>query len=191
MSILRPVWKIFFAAAGWKVLNPFPQVPKAVIAVGPHTSWQDILIGMATRSITRMNNAHYLGKKELFDGPFGWLFRWTGGVPVDRAHKLNMVEQVTQVFQEHEHFLLAIAPEGTRKKVDRLKTGFYHIARSAGVPIILSAIDYSKKAVWFSEPFRPTGDEQADLKKVMEFYRGVRGKNPDYDMRHLGDEATS
>jgi len=185
MSITRSAWNILFKAIGWKVLNPFPDVPKAVIAVGPHTSWQDILLGMGARSISRMNNAHYLGKKELFDGPFGWFFRVTGGVPVDRHHKLNMVEQVTELFHAHEHFLLAIAPEGTRKKVDRLKTGFYHIARSAGVPIILSAIDFGKKAVWYSEPFYPTGNEQADLEKVLDFYRGVRGKDPERDMRHL------
>jgi len=185
MSLFRPAWNLLFRTMGWKLLNEFPDVPKAVIAVGPHTSWQDILIGMAVRSITRMNNAHFLGKKELFDGPFGWFFRWTGGVPVDRKHKLNLVEQVTEIFNAHEHFLLGIAPEGTRKKVDRLKTGFYHMARSAGVPIIMAAFDYEKKAVWFSEPLIPSGDETADMEKVYAFYRGVRGKDPARDLRHL------
>jgi len=185
MSLFRPAWNLLFKAMGWKILNPFPDIPKAVIAVGPHPSWQDILIGMGVRSITRMNNAHFLGKKELFDGPFGWFFRATGGVPVDRKHKLNLVEQVTEIFNSHEHFLLGIAPEGTRKKVDRLKTGFYHMARSAGVPIVMAAFDYEKKAVLFSDPLIPTGDETADMEKVYAFFRGIRGKDPSRDLRHL------
>jgi len=182
--MFRSIWNAGFRAFGWKIVNPFKDLPKAVIVVAPHTSSWDVVLGMATRSIMRMNNAHYLGKKELFEGPFGWFFRATGGVPVDRGSKHNMVEQVAQIFNSNDHFLLGMAPEGTRKRVDKLRSGFWHIAHTAGVPIILSGFDYAKREVRFSEPF-PATDEAADMQRVLAFFRDVQGRNPEHDLRHL------
>ena len=112
---------------------------------------------------------------ELFDGPFGWFFRATGGVPVDRSSRHNMVEQAVAVFALEDEFLLAMAPEGTRQRVDKLKTGFWHIAHAAGVPIIMAGLDFGRKEVRFSGPF-PATDEVADMQRVMAFFRDVQGK---------------
>lgn len=182
--MFRPIWNAGFRAFGWKIVNPFKDVPKAIIAVAPHTSSWDVVIGMAVRSIMRMKNAHYLGKKELFDSPFGWFFRVTGGVPVDRSSKHHMVDQVAQVFAAEKNFLLAMAPEGTRKRVDKLKTGFWHIAHTAKVPIILAGFDFRNREVRFSDPF-PATDEESDMRRVIAFFREVEGRNPDRDLRHL------
>src|SRR5574343_647252 len=127
--MLRPFWKIWWLLSGWKISGNFPQeIPKLLMIVGPHTSWKDVVVGFAARSILGIDHAHFLGKKELFDGPFGWLFRWLGGTPVDRFSSNGVVEQAADLFRKNERFLLAMSPEGTRKKVDRLRTGFYHIA---------------------------------------------------------------
>jgi 1-acyl-sn-glycerol-3-phosphate acyltransferase len=185
LIMTRSIWLFFFRILGWKIVDPWPtEVPRAVIAVGPHTSSWDLLVAMAARSILRMKNARYLGKKELFDGAFGWLFRTTGGVPVDRSGQHNMVDQVVEIFAREKEFLLAMAPEGTRKRVDKLKTGFWHIAHSAGVPLILAGLDYGRREIKFSTPFMPTTLE-ADMKKVFAFFHDIQGKHPDHDMRHL------
>jgi 1-acyl-sn-glycerol-3-phosphate acyltransferase len=172
---------------GWTV-GPFPDVKKAVIAVGPHTSSDDIIIGMAARSISSMQAAHYLGKKELFDGPFGWFFRMTGGVPIDRSGNKNLVEATAKLFDGKDRFLIALSPEGTRKKVDRMRTGFYYIAKLAGVPIILTAMDFKNKEVRFADPFYPGEDEKTDFKKILAFFAPVEGKNPERGMAHLLEE---
>jgi 1-acyl-sn-glycerol-3-phosphate acyltransferase len=96
---------------------------------------------------------YYLGKKELFDSPFGFFFRWTGGRAVDRKQKTGLVDQVVKLFNENEEFAIALAPEGTRKKVNDLKTGFYFIAQKANVPIVPCLFDYEHKTVHFLEPF--------------------------------------
>ena len=129
-------WKLYWKLSGWKVNGRWPpDVRKAVIIVGPHTSSWDVVTGMAARSVIPIPHAHYLGKKELFKGPFGWFFRATGGVPVDRDSKNRLVDQVVEEFNIRENFILALSPEGTRKRVDRLKTGFWHIAKQANVPV--------------------------------------------------------
>lgn len=182
--MFRSIWDAGFRTFGWKIVNPFKDLPKAIIAVAPHTSSWDVVIGMAVRSIMKMTNAHYLGKKELFESPFGWFFRVTGGVPVDRSSKHNMVEQVAEIFNKNEHFILAMAPEGTRKRVDKLRSGFWHIAHAAGVPIVLAGFDYKNREVRFSEPFTAT-DEASDMQRVITFFREVQGKDPSRDLRHL------
>jgi 1-acyl-sn-glycerol-3-phosphate acyltransferase len=111
--------------------------------------------------------------------PFGWLFRALGGYPVDRSHRHDRVEQVASIFACHDKFILALAPEGTRKKVDKLRTGFYYIAKKASVPIIPVGFDYSKKTVIVGKPFYPTDDFDRDMNQLLEFYRKAKGKNPE------------
>lgn len=101
-----------------------------------------------------------------------------------------MVEQVVELFKQHDQFVLALSPEGTRKKVDRLKTGFYHIARKAGVPIIMTVFDFKKKEIYFAEPFYTTEDEAADFKKIISFYAPVQGKKPDQGLAHLQTDTS-
>lgn len=117
-----------------------------------------------------------MGKKELFNFPFGWLFRALGGYPVDRSKKTNMVDAVAEIFNSKEEFIVAIAPEGTRAYVSHWKTGFYHIAVKAHVPVVMAGIDYSKKTVYFAEAFQPSGNIEKDMKIIAGFFIDKKGK---------------
>lgn len=162
--------------SGWKIEGDVPRdIHKYIIAVAPHTSNWDFPIGVAVRSIKRFKS-NFLGKKELFQPPFGWLFRLLGGYPVDRQHKSNLVEQVIEIATKNDHFVIALAPEGTRKSVSKWKTGFYQIAYGANIPIVFCSLDYSKKLVYFHIPFYPTGDFVADAPKMASYFKGVQGK---------------
>jgi len=177
---MRPLYVFLFWIFGWRINGHFPpEIKKYIIAVAPHTSNWDFLVGVAARSILRLRNARYLGKSQLFKPPFGWFFRWIGGYPVDRSKSHDMVEQVASIFNGHEEFVLAIAPEGTRKKVDKLKTGFYYIAKKAEVPIIPTGFDYKLRQIVIGEPVYATGDFDLDMQRLMAFYRQVTGKNPE------------
>ncbi len=187
---MRLLWKLYLLITGWKVQSDFPHhIPKSVIIVAPHTSAWDFIIGLAVRSVMRLQHVKYLGKAELFEGRFGFFFRKLGGYPVDRSNKHNMVDQVVDLFNQHEQFVLALSPEGTRKKVERLKTGFYHIAKKAAVPIIMTAFDFKKKEVYFAAPFYPTDDEAADFKRIISFYAPVQGKKADQGLAHLQNDS--
>ena len=131
-----------------------------------------------------MGFIHFLGKKELFDGPFGFLFRWLGGIPVDRFSSHNMVDQVVQKFKSEESFSLVLSPEGTRKKVERLRTGFYNIAQQAGVPLVMVGFDFGKKEVVIAEPFT-TSEQAADFRLLLDFFGPMQGKNPEKGLAHL------
>jgi 1-acyl-sn-glycerol-3-phosphate acyltransferase len=187
--MLRLLWKLFWKISGWKVSGQFPhQYKKMVLIVAPHTSWKDVLIGFAARDQLKIYDAKFLGKKELFDGPFGFLFRWLGGTPVDRSGKQGMVEQVVQLFAKSDRFLLAMAPEGTRKKVNLLRTGFYHIAKQAQVPIMMAGLDFEHKQLLLGEPLFTSNDEAADFKIITGFFAAIKGANPTFDLRHLKNE---
>lgn len=178
--MLRPLYLLLFNWMGWKIEGSFPSdIKKYIVAVAPHTSNWDFPLGVMARSILRMQNARFLGKDSLFKPPFGWFFRWLGGHPVDRSQRHDVVQQVVDIFNRHEQFILALAPEGTRKKVAKLRTGFYYIAKGAGVPIIPVGFDFSKKRIVIREPFYPTDDAEADFAQLIAFYRNMRGKNPE------------
>lgn len=171
------MYRFFFFRAGWKITGDVPRhLNKYIIAVAPHTSNWDFLLGLAVRSIMKFQS-NFLGKKELFTFPFGWLFRKLGGYPVDRKNKSQLVEQVAAIARNSDHFVIAIAPEGTRKAVSKWKTGFYHIAFKAGIPIVFCSLDYKNKNVSFYPPFYPCGDFQQDAPAMKKFYVGIRGKN--------------
>ena len=182
----RLIWKMILKLKGWKtdILFP-PGLKKCIIIVAPHTCWQDLIIGLAYRSLFRLKHSKYLGKKELFDGPFGFIFRWTGGLPVDRFSKKNMVDQVVEIINKHEEMIIAISPEGTRKKVDRLKTGFYHIAKQAGIPIVMAGLDFKKKEIILAEPFYTSDDEAKDFEHIIRFFAPIPGKHPELGLAHL------
>jgi hypothetical protein len=137
------------------------------------------------RSKLSLTHAKYLGKAELFKGPFGFIFRKLGGFPVERSENHNMVEDAVQLFNRHDSFLLALSPEGSRKKVERLRTGFYHIAKKASVPIVMVGLDFEKKEALLSEPFLTGDDEAADFQHIYQFYAPVKGKIPEQGMAHL------
>lgn len=167
---------IFTTIFGWKVVGDIDDnLKKCVIIAVPHTSWWDFFLGIFSRGILK-KEINYVAKKELFMFPFGYFFKWTGGTPLNRQKKENKVESIARIFNENEVFRLAIAPEGTRKKVTEWKTGFYYIALQANVPIIPVAFDYGKKEVVYHEPFYPTGNIESDLKILQSYYKGVIGK---------------
>ena len=171
---------------GWKSSGQFPyHIKKYVIIIAPHTSGWDFVIGVLFRKALRLEKARYLGKKELFDPPFGFLFRWLGGYPVDRSKNKNMVEEVVKIFDSHEEFGIALSPEGTRKRVEKLRTGFYNIAKSANVPIVMVGLDFANKQVVFSDPFLATHNQEADFEHILKFFRPIKGKYPENGLSHL------
>ncbi len=173
----RLFWILLFRLLGWDTRAQFPSgVKKCVIIAGPHTHWMDFPVGVAYRSIMRIGSAHYLAKKELFDGPFGFLFRWLGGIPVDRSSKHNLVDQVADILSKHSDMMIAISPEGTRKKVDRLRTGFYYIAKKAGVPIVMVGFDFLNRRVLVSDALHTTDDPKADFDRILAFFTPIQGK---------------
>ena len=162
----------------WKIEGTIDKsINKCVLMVLPHTSWHDFYLGLFTRGITDIE-MNYIAKKELFRFPFGYYFRWMGGAPIDRGGNLNKVDSIARIFENHTEFRLAILPEGTRKKISELKTGFYYIALKANVPIIPIAFDYGKKTVNIGKPFYPTSNYEEDLKILLIHYKGVVGKIP-------------
>ncbi len=170
----------FTKIIGWKLEGAVdPAIKKAVIIAAPHTSWYDFNIGVFTRRLLEIDIS-FVAKKELFIWPFGAYFKWMGGTPLDRTSGQNKVEAIAQIFKEKDEFRLALAPEGTRKKVETWKTGFYYIARAANVPIIPVAFDYGTKTVKVGAPFITTGDIDADILVLRLFYKGVVGKKPEY-----------
>ncbi len=184
--MLRLFWKTWWKINGWKISGSYPySIRKLLIIVAPHTSWRDVVVGLAVRSVLKAGHIKFLGKKELFDGPFGWLFRWLGGTPVDRFSNQGIVEQVVGLFNSREEFSLGLAPEGTRKKVDRLRTGFYQIAKKAGVPILMVGLDFEHRKVILAEPFFTTDNEQSDMDHILSFFAPIKGKHPGRGLQHL------
>ena len=169
-----------FKFLGWKLVGVIPEeVRKCVITVAPHTSMADFILGrMAYCYLDR--NVRYLIKKELFNIPLlrGGLLR-LGGIPVDRSGRNNIVNQTVALFGKCDDLNIIIAPEGTRKRVNTWKKGFYYIATKANVPIVLGFLDYEKKELGFGPVFNPTGNFEEDWKFMEEFYRGIPAKHPD------------
>jgi 1-acyl-sn-glycerol-3-phosphate acyltransferase len=185
---MRLMARLILQLFGWNPdpVGSFPIEPrKCVIIVAPHTSNWDFVWGVLYRIALEMENVRFLGKKELFTPLYGWFFRWLGGTPVDRHSSRQMVDQVAEWFGRKEEFRLALSPEGTRKKVERLRTGFYHIARKAGVPIVMVALDFEQKQVVVSPPFYPSDNPDQDMEHVLRFFRPIKGKYPEKGLGHL------
>lgn len=168
---------IYKKLLGWKIIGQFPKLNQYVVIVAPHTSWHDFYMGILIRG-TLSVRVNFVAKKELFTFPFGWIFRALGGAPIDRSEGQNTVANTVALFRQNPTFKLAIAPEGTRKKVSRWKTGFYHIAKMAEVPIVMVAFDYGKKEHRISEPFYPTEHESSDIELMHRFFEKAVGKVP-------------
>ncbi len=168
---------------GWKVLGieRISSLPQYVVIVAPHTSNWDFPLGILVRTAFHLQKIRFLGKASLFRFPFGWIFRALGGFPVQRDKSHNLVESYVKVFQTNSDFAIVIAPEGTRKKVDHFKTGFYYIAKGADIPIVLCKFDYHERVVDFMEVFVPGTEESADLAYIESRFRGARGKNREYN----------
>ncbi len=162
---------------GWKIKGDVPRhLNKFLIVVAPHSSNWDFIIGLFVRCILKFKS-FYLAKSQLFKRPWGWLFRSLGGYPVDRKSSHNLVDQVVEMINKNDYFVLAITPEGTRKNVSRWKTGFYFIAKKSAVPLVLTSIDYIKKEVEFNPPYYLSGNIIEDENYINTIYSTVSGKN--------------
>ena len=169
--------RIFLKVMGWKVESQELTEPKFVALFAPHTSNWDLPIILATIYVLGVK-ASFLAKKEAFFWPVGGFMRWLGGIPVDRKTGKNTVEQVVDVFNEREQLIMGITPEGTHSKAKYWKTGFYHIAVGAQVPIIFTFLDYERKVGGFGPTLIPSGDIEEDMKVIREFFSGITAKYP-------------
>lgn len=178
--IMKRIYRfIFLNIMGWMIDDEISlQLKKCVIIVVPHTSWVDFVIGALARGSIGLD-MHFVAKKELFKFPFGWYFRWMGGAPLNRERNENKVEAIASIFKTREIFRLAIAPEGTRKRVERWKTGFYYIAQSADVPVVAVAFNYASKTISIAKPYVTTGDIDLDIAALEHHYKGVIGYKPE------------
>lgn len=163
---------------GWRIDAEQPLPAKCVIVGAHHTSWTDLPAALLLREATGVR-FRWAAKDTFFRGPVGWLFRAWGGVPVNRRERTSFVERMAALFRQYDDFKLAIAPEGTRRQTHYWKTGFYHIARLAQVPIVLGYADYPRKVVGLGPILMPTGDIEADFAFIRRFYATVTGRYPE------------
>jgi 1-acyl-sn-glycerol-3-phosphate acyltransferase len=159
---------------GWRVEGELPNLPKFVVIAAPHTSNWDFVVGI-TAKVALGIRVVFLGKDSLFRFPLGPLMRQWGGVPVDRSTSHDVVSSIVAEFARRDRMVLALAPEGTRKRVERWRTGFYHIAHAVGVPIVPVALNFGERAIQIGAPFTTTGDLERDLVELQLRFSGVRG----------------
>jgi 1-acyl-sn-glycerol-3-phosphate acyltransferase len=177
-SVTRAIGRFFLRRFGWRVTGAFPETNRFIAAVAPHTSNWDFPVGLAAMFALGFRG-HWLGKKSMFVWPIGWLMRALGGIPVDRAAPTGIVGQIAERFDTGEPLILAVAPEGTRRRVAKLKTGFIRIAIAARVPIFLIAFDYGPREINLGKLFYPTGDLDVDEQFIRDYFREFQGKYPD------------
>ncbi len=170
--------KLYLWLCGWTLQGPKPPYKKYLILAAPHTSNWDVPLMLAMSYVYGIR-VSWIGKHSLFRGPLGPLMRLLGGVPVDRRAAHNAVEQLVDEFARREELCLLITPEGTRGRAEYWKSGFYHIAREANVPIVLGLLDFRRKVGGLFEALEPTGDLTADMDRIRAFYSGVHGKRPE------------
>jgi 1-acyl-sn-glycerol-3-phosphate acyltransferase len=175
---LHVVAELLFRLSGWKTEGAVHQPPRFVMIAAPHTSNWDGVIMVLAAYILRVKLVWFL-KDTAFFFPFGPFLRFLGALPIDRTARRNVVAQAVARFAQSERLILTVPPEATRKKSKFWKTGFYHIARNAGVPIVLGYIDYRRKVAGLGPAFTPTGDIEADFRVFGEFYAAVTPKFPD------------
>src|SRR5262245_35557130 len=177
-ALMRGMALSLMKAFGWQFEGRLPDVDKLVVIAAPHTSNWDLPV-LLSLAFALKAKACWLGKHTLFRWPFGFVFRWMGGIPVYRSASQNVVAQTVETFRNSENLILTIPPEGTRSKVSHWKTGFYYIALGADVPISLGFIDYKRKVAGVGPTINPTGDIEADMEIIRNFYANVTAKYPD------------
>lgn len=181
MPQLRDGWqratcRAVLRLCGWSLVGQFPDTPKLVLIAAPHSSWWDGVWGLLIK-VAAGADVHFMGKQELFAWPLGGLLRRLGGVPIDRGAAKGVVEQMIDQLRQRDQFWLGIAPEGTRKPVKRWKSGFWHIAHDAGVPIFPVAFHYPDKAIHLGPLFAASEDMDADMARLRAWYSSFNGKH--------------
>jgi len=168
---------LFLALAGWKIVGEAPTPPKYVAVFAPHTSNWDFPLMLSVVLVLGVR-IHWFGKQELFQGPFKGLFVWLGGIPIDRGTSQNTVKQVATIIATNDQMVIGLSPEGTRSYREYWKSGFYHIAQQAKVPVALAYLDYERKVGGFGPVFDLNGDIEKDINQIREFYGSVTAKFP-------------
>lgn len=172
--LLRGLALVILALTGWSTRGEPLAHQRCVLIGAPHTSNWDFPLMLLVVLKLRLR-VYWMGKHTLFPFPFGWLMKWLGGIPINRSASHNVVNETVRQYAENDQLIVLIPPEGTRSKVTRWKTGFYHIASNAGVPILLGYVDASKKEAGFADFFTPTGDLEKDMVEIRAFYANKRG----------------
>lgn len=176
--IVRRLFLWAYRSLGWTAVGAPPADRRCVIIAVPHTSNWDFLFFLGLTNALGIK-AHFMGKDSLFRWPMGRFMRDMGGVPIDRSSRQNVVDAMVAEFARRGEFMLTIAPEGTRKAVGQWRTGFYHIAMGAGVPLVCGRIDYATKTGGLGPAIMPTGDYEADMEKIVAYYRDATPRHPE------------
>lgn len=175
----RAMGRLWFKVFGWKLEGALPpNTTKVVIIAAPHTTNWDLPYMLASAYLLGMRPS-WLGKKQLFRPPFGWFMRALGGVPIERSKRSNVVQDVAARFSQVDRLFLVVPPSGTRSRAPHWKSGFYHIAHAAGVPILCTFLDYGRKVAGVGPALMATGDVRADMDKIRAFYGPIQGKYPE------------
>ena len=181
MRALAGLGTVFLRLAGWRVEGALPAwADRAVVIAAPHTTNWDLPYMLAV-SWVLVVRPRWLVKRELFRAPFGWVMRWLGGIPVDRSRRGNLVAEAAAQLRSADRLFLVVPPSGTRSRAPHWKSGFYHIARAARVPIVCAFLDYDRRVGGIGPVFVPSGDLGADMDRLRLFYRDVRGKYPEHE----------
>jgi 1-acyl-sn-glycerol-3-phosphate acyltransferase len=185
-SFLRFLSNSIMRLTGWQVEGTLPNLPKYVIIGAPHTSNWDFVLFLGIIFHLKVN-VSFMGKADLFHSPLGWFFYYCGGIPVDRTRPQGLVEQTVEACEKAEQFILVIAPEGTRHGVKEWKRGFYHIAKGAGIPIVMARVDGKHKTVHVGQVFHATENMDTDIKAIKGYFAGMLGINPRKKYIELND----
>jgi 1-acyl-sn-glycerol-3-phosphate acyltransferase len=175
--LLRALSSSILWLIGWRAIGRPLENQRFVLIGAPHTSNWDFPLMLMVVLKLRLR-LYWMGKNTLFMFPFGGVMRWLGGIAIDRSQHHGVVEQVVQMYGENSQLVVLVPPEGTRKRVKEWKTGFYHIANNAGVPVLMGYLDVSKKEAGLADFFFPTGDVEADIRNIRAFYADKRGIRP-------------
>lgn len=175
---MRKIIAFFLKRNGWDIVIKTEIPRKCILCVAPHTSNWDFIIAISLYKLVG-EDPHFLMKRDWFFFPLKYLLRSLGGIPVNRDKKTSLTQQMVELFGKEDAFQLAIAPEGTRKKNAQWKTGFYHIALAANIPITLAYLDYGKKEIGVEQIFYPTGNVEKDIEEIKNYYKNVQPKYPE------------
>ncbi len=176
--ILTPLLRLIAIAilklVGWKAVGKEIEDRRLVLIAAPHTSNWDFPLMLLVVLKLRLK-IFWMGKHTLFPFPLGWLMKWLGGIPINRSKSHNVVNETVNRYKQEEDLVILIPPEGTRKRVEKWKTGFYHIANAAEVPILLGYVDAAKKEAGLADFFHTTGDLESDMQEIRAFYASKQG----------------
>lgn len=170
--------KTFLRVFGWRVEGSITNAERVLITAAPHTSNWDAVFGIA--AVLGLNvRLHFLGKHSIFVPGLKWFMRWLGGIPVNRKNPEGVIEHVNGLVEKYEGIVIVIAPEGTRTKAEKWKSGFLRIAEASNCQIQMGALDFKHKRIVLGDLYQPTGDNQADIENIKQWYTQFQGKFPD------------